>query len=254
MRRFTSRLVMLALVLPVPALAQTLKPADLVGTWVIPHDGKEWFDSLQGKLLVDVLTLNADGSYVREMKKKEGDSLVAAWQKTGQEDKGPFRWSLAGDTLRLDEKRPWDSHKVVLQDGRLLWWNWLMWDANRRDPKCAEFAFERFDASKPLAVPPPPPITIREADLVGTWVGTFDTKYKNYGVVTDTLVIGADHTLRGVHLGPVDNANRKGIWALLSGDELTGPLGNIDRVRVYLQNGELVRCHYNYAVLKRVAP
>lgn len=255
MRRLTSWTVAFVLTLPGPVLAQTLKPADLVGRWVIPHDGKDWADSLAGKLLVDMLTLDADGSYTRETKRKEGDSLVAMWTKAaGEADQGPFRWTLAADTLELRSGEGLNpaSYRVGLKDRRLVFWNWYKWDAGRRDEKCADWAFQRLDSSKPLTLPPPPRITIDLADLVGTWAGTYDTK--RWGVVTDTLIIGADSTLTTVHVGPSDDAHEKGTWALLPGDELSGPLGNIDRVKVYLQNGELVRCSGNYAVLKRVAP
>lgn len=245
---------MFAFALPAPALAQTLQPADLVGTWVIPGDGKAWADSLQGKVLVDVLTLNADGSYLREMKRQEGDSLVAAWKTAaGEEAVGPSRWTLVGDTfqLRQDERFQPASYKVGLKEGRLALWNWDMWDEDRRDEKCAEFVYERFDASTPLTVPPPPQITINPADLVGTWGGAVQTR--QWGTVIDSLFIGADYTVRMVHVGPADNVFINGTWALLPGDRLAGPY-YFDPVRIYLKNGELFRCHQNYAVLKRAGP
>src|SRR5699024_6104117 len=86
------------------------------------------------------------------------------------------RWSLAADTLRLDDDRNTSiTYKVVLKDGRLFLWNWLMWEEGRRDEKCAEKIFEHFEASTPLVVPPPLETTIPEAELVGTWAGTMET-------------------------------------------------------------------------------
>jgi len=251
MRLLTSWIIAFVLVLPVPALAQTLKPADIVGTWVIPHDGKEWSDSLRGKLMLDMLTLNADGSYTREMKKKEGESLVSVWKKAaGTGDTVKLRWELVGDTIRFDKS--YDSHRVVLKGGRLLWWTWDMWDSNRRYEQCADQVFERFDASKPLTLPPPPPITIQPADLVGTWAGRNEIN-ERMGTVNDTLVIGADYTIRVVHVGPPDDVYVKGTWSLLPGDVLTNPWTG--RQKIVLQNGELIRCRSSYfALLKRIAP
>jgi len=85
-------IVAVMLALPAPALGQAKTSKDLVGTWAVFYNGpdwatsvpyvvsaqspQEWSNSLQGKLFVDFLTLNADGSYIRETKTKIGDSLV----------------------------------------------------------------------------------------------------------------------------------------------------------------------------------
>lgn len=252
MRLCVSWMVAVVLAFPRPGLAQVLTPADLIGTWGMRLDGKIWADSLRGQLLIDMLTFNADGSYTRETKRKEGDSLVT-WRKP--DDDSWSRWKLTGDTLDLGRNNRFSngfSRKVLLKDRRLFLWDWYTWNEGRRDEKCAEQAFERFEQSTPLTLPPPPRITIRSADLVGTWAGKFVNPV--YGSITDTLVIGADHTLRSVHVGPADNAHEKGTWDLLPGDVLTGPLGNVAEMKIYLQNEELVRCSGNYPILKRVGP
>jgi len=163
---------------------------------------------------------------------------------------------LAADTLRFtDDRNSSVTYKVVLRGERLLLWDRLLWEADRRDEKCAEKVFERFDASKPLTLPPPLQTTIPEADLVGTWAGTLATKH--VGVVIDTLVIGADHTLRSVHYGWSPQGARyfpvTSNWALLPGDEFTG-WGLLGRYKIVLQNGDLMPCSPVRAVLKRVAP
>jgi hypothetical protein len=253
MRLLVAGMVAVVLALPDPALAQALKPADLVGTWVIPQDGKQWADSLRGKILLDMLTLNADGSYTKGMNRYSGDSLVPTWQqREGQEGPGSSHWELTGDSLELGmEGYNPSTYIVQLKDRRLIMWNKMMWDAGRHYEACADRIYERFDPAKRLTLPPPQ-ITVKPADLVGTWAGRIDTP--DWGTVNDTLIIGPDHTLRSAHVGPADDAHSKGVWALLPGNILTGPMGNINEFKVLLHDGDLVRCHYNYAILKRLAP
>lgn len=254
MQRLVAVIVAVMVALSGRALAQAPKPADLVGAWVIPQDGKQWADSLRGKVLLDLLVLNADGSYIKATKRYVGDSLVLAWgPRDDAEDPGSFHWTLTGDTLELGRDGYNPSIQIVrLKDGRLFLWDELMWDAGRQFEACADRVYERFDPAKPPPPPPPPQVTVNPADLVGTWAGRIDTR--NWGTVNDTLIIGPDHTLRSAHVGPADDAHSKGVWALLPGDILTGPMGNINEFKVLMHNGDLVRCHYNYAILKRLTP
>lgn len=258
MRLFIAGLVAFVCALPAPAVGQAARAAELAGTWVLPHDGWEWADSLKGRLVLEVLTLNADGSYSSVMKKQDGDSLVNAWTPSEPKSKDEQYWEVTGDTLWFRKNPPdpntYDPTFVFQrQNQRLLLWAQELWEADegRRDARCAQ-SWERFDPSKARLLPPRPQITLRPADLVGTWAGTVKTK--RWGTVTDTLVIGADHSLRAVHYGPYDTANEKSNWAVMPGDYLTGRLGNIDHVKVVLHDGMLVRCLENYAVLRRVAP
>lgn len=255
MRLFISSLVAVIFAWSAEARAQVLKPADLIGSWVIPQDGKDWADSLRGTLLVDMLTLNADGSYVREMKRRAGDSLVAAWPKPAdQDDGGPFHWELAGDTLQLTAGAFNPAlYRVTVKSRRLFLWDRTTWGAGLHHENCANLAFDRFDSVQSLTLPPPPPITIQPAELVGTWAGRLDLE--GWGTINDTLVIGADYTFRVAHVGPPDDFYVKGTWALLPGDRLKAPgltIGSTEGIA--LQNGQLVRCGTNHAVLKRIAP
>jgi hypothetical protein len=267
MRLLTSWIVAFVLALPRPALAQSIKPADIVGTWVFTRDGQEWSDSLKGQLLVTYLTINPNGTFAYEGKNKKNDGELRPWGVGWS--KGS--WSLAADTLLFkDEKRPAISYKVVLKNGQLLLWVWLMWDTGRRVDVCAEKVFEHFDPSKPL--PLPPKITIKPEDLFGTWAGTAQTKY--WGTVTDTFVIGADHGLfvadhgwpdlsTHYHWDTVPGEKYTGTWPgyfsgssqweLLPGDEFTGAL-YLGRFKIALQNGELIPCSPARPVFKRVKP
>jgi hypothetical protein len=224
---------------------------------------------------VDILTLNANGSYTWDHKRSAGDHLVTVAGQTADTSGGPFLWDVVGDTLQLHQVA-YDAQQrrqakgefmrkalrynaparyvFAVHGPRLHVWEWLLWQANRRDEKCSD-SFIRVDTSKPLVWPAPPARTINPADLTGTWAGTHQTFL--WGTVTDTLIMGADHSLRAVHLGPYDTANRQGTWSLLPGDILEADtLGNAlgGRLRVVLKNDTLIRCHPNYAILKRVAP
>lgn len=254
MRLLISWSIACALALPGPALGQAVPLTDLVGTWVWRRDGGEWFDSLKGQLVVTYLKVDPKGTFAYDGKIRKNDGEWHPWGIGWA--KGS--WFLAADTLRFtDDRNASVSYKVVLKDRQLFLWDWLMWDANRRDKQCAAKVFEHFDASTPLTLPPPPQITIQPADLAGTWAGTFETK--QLGTVTDTLIIGADHTLTSVHYGkghpwdPGDYFNTSSKWTLLPGDEFTGA-GILGRYRIVLQNGELVPCSPIRAVLKRVSP
>lgn len=217
---------MVAFLFAFPALAwgQTVSSKDLVGTWV------EVDDRARGA----TLTLNADGSYSRAG--KEG------------------RWKLTEDTLQLhiEEYNPQESI-VRLRGRRLLFWSPLMWEGGRDGEPCAESVYERSDPSGPPPSPLPPSseTAIDPVDLVGTWAGSFESS--QWGVVTDSLFIGADYTIKVMHLGPSDDVYITGTWALLPGNWFKGAY-YFDPIKIYMQNGDLVRCHQNYPILKRVGP
>jgi len=248
MRLQISWLIAVVLALHGPALGQAVRPTDLAGTWMWRRDGGELFDSLKGQLIVTYLKIDSKGTFAYDGKIRKPDGQ---WRAYGVGwPKGT--WALATDTLRLTNNRNSSAwYKVVLKEGRLLLWDWPMWDADRRAEKCAAKAFERFDASKPLTLPPLPQVTIQPTDLAGTWVGTFETR--QWGTITDTLVF-FEQGLRGVHHGrnPFSSNNYYdfGGWRLLPGDELVGT--RVLRPRILLHNGELVFCSPFWPVLKRV--
>lgn len=243
----------LFLALPVPALGQTIKPADLAGTWVAYRDGKEWGDSLQGKIAGTFMTLDAAGAYTIETKWKDG----ADWktQRRTQAKAGSMNWTLIDDTLRVrnsDTSYHALNRRVELKGQRLLFWNNWDTDARRRDEKCANEIYERFDPAKLPTPPPPPPSTIKPADLVGTWVA----QWGNSITWTDSLTLGADQTVKGILRSPARRKPdiRNGTWELKPGDWLGGTgIGGLQGP-VTLQNGQLISCYPAVAVYTRVAP
>lgn len=256
MRRLIVWLVAAMLAFSDPALGQAVRPADLAGTWVYRRDGGAIADTLKGQLVVTSLKLDSRGTFAYDGKIKKNDG---AWQAYGIGwPKG--RWWLAADTLWFKQDRNFTtpySFKVVLRDGRLLLWDWLMWGADRRDEQCAEKVFERFDASKPLVLPPLPQITIQPTELAGTWVGAFTSQ--RLGPVVDTLIIYPVDTMKSVHYGKGydwHSGNRmsvRGPWELVPGNKLNAP-GILGTDRIILRNNEMVVCSPIRPVFKRVSP
>lgn len=271
--RWRNRLiVVLILMVPMPALGQAIKPADLVGTWTThagDGDSQPKFlkqaNALQGKIVGIIMAFDANGTYIKEYRWRDGQEWRTSKLEPGMDNTKPDTgniWTLVGDTLQTRRAGTHPYIQLVAVKGQQL----FRWSPNeRREEKCAEI-WERFDPAKPLAISVPRASIIKPADLVGTWVGTLESK--DSGSVIDSLTLGADNKATMTINGKLAVATWKpgrgggessttGTWELQSGDFLHGMLfldqGSVGTV-VTLKDGKLIPCNPKLPVFTRVAP
>ena len=97
---FAFVVAVLALALPTPSLAQTIAPADVIGSWAL-KGGKE-----------PTFTLRADSTFLRKSGTTTSDGDAS-------DLKG--RWRLVSDTLLIDPEGSTETRRRVLtlKDGQL---------------------------------------------------------------------------------------------------------------------------------------
>ena len=194
-----------ALAPPTPALAQAATQKDFVGTWLYTRTtpGADGESPLPVQI---VLTLESDNSW--KLEQKVNGVEHAWWTPFPGAEQQQGRWLAAKGGLTLEvtrttgsgqASREQNNFQTAFRDNKLLLTSvgsGRPLDSNEFE--CRAWVFERVDPSKPLPspllLPPPRPITLKPADLVGTWVYQKAADPKDPGArdYVDTLTLRAD--------------------------------------------------------------
>lgn len=199
--------------------AQTVPPAQLVGTWrAVSVEGGT---PEQPRIVEDLLTLRADSTWTTRRRVNGAEDSTRGWRYPSGEIR-TGRWTLSRDSLRFlgaDDTYSPPAYKVAFQDQHLMLWLGEPQQGKQCDPIVV---FNRIDPSN-LLPPQLPPITVNRADIVGAWVW-----YAEADRMADTLTLQPDSTWiekRGFSDPARRRQNsdvlRKGAkWFLLPGDKL----------------------------------
>lgn len=240
-----------ALTDPIAVAAQTITPADLIGSWMRRPHWSTWgkADSLAVQELIQTY---GEDHIIRSQVRFNGEEM--RWADS------VWHWALHGDTLitfsnakdTLPKSRvPPGKIRIARQGDQLV---------VGVDAACGVDTVRRVDLAK---LPPPPtqkpPITVDPGAAAGTWARSGDH--------ADTVVLAADKAARVVEYFDPPRAFRTktGKWELYPGDRVVIPVPNADgkmgemEWRFVMDRGQPVLTRYGSVcnpleVYKRVSP
>lgn len=284
--------MVVSVVLGPAAAAQTVKPTDLVGTWVETHWSVEQPDSQYVE--ETIWTFHADSTWTVRGRRNgiEDTSFHGRPANSFVIDERIGHWRVVGDTFRFLSIHamggsPRDSSdiplRVIRQGDRIIWTN-----TSYADFACYADTLHHIDPSKPL--PPPSttlrPLTVDRTALIGAWVLTQPKQLQGRSFVdTIMLTLRTDSTVsetmgwwsyggqdaRGNGVFGYERTKSNGRWGLFPGDILAMNYPDAKGVfhgfssgvwssgKVALQDNQLIfdGCHYadqTARVYKRVSP
>ncbi len=232
MKRGVRVMIIAMWALPTVGGAQTMTRDDLVGTWVsrvYSDPGPATFTA--PTVQEHILTLRADNTWTTQRRvdgKEQGRG--SSWQWTmktamrgARTDSG--RWYLAGDSLWFADPTIVPPEFKVTRRGEHL----LLGSLGRNGCDSSFGSFRR--ASTPVPLPTTLPLTLKPADVVGTWVRTangVERVWKRVSVftykrttITDSLKLQSDSTwMTTVFVTDASGtrSTQRGTWLLVSGD------------------------------------